>query len=159
MKNSLKKGLSFGLTSAVITTLGLMVGLNSSTGSKLAVISGILVIALADAFSDSLGVHISEESNKENSSRHVWEATIATFLTKAIFALSFLIPFIFFKLSTSILISIVWGVIILSVLSYKISNEKERKNFSVVFEHLLIAVVVILISYYLGLLINNFFNS
>lgn len=159
MKNSLKKGLSFGLTSAVITTLGLMVGLNSSTGSKLAVISGILVIALADAFSDSLGVHISEESNKENSSRHVWEATIATFLTKAIFALSFLIPFIFFKLSTSIFISIVWGVIILSILSYKISNEKERKNFSVVFEHLLIAVVVILISYYLGLLINNFFNS
>lgn len=159
MKNSLKKGLSFGLTSAVITTLGLMVGLNSSTGSKLAVISGILVIALADAFSDSLGVHISEESNKENSSRHVWEATIATFLTKAIFALSFLIPFIFFKLSTSILISIVWGVIILSVLSYKISNEEERKNFSVVFEHLLIATVVILISYYLGLLINNFFNS
>lgn len=159
MKNSLKKGLSFGLTSAVITTLGLMVGLNSSTGSKLAVISGILVIALADAFSDSLGVHISEESNKENSARHIWEATIATFLTKAIFALSFLIPFIFFKLSTSILISIVWGVIILSVLSYKISNEKERKNFSVVFEHLLIATVVILISYYLGLLINNFFNS
>ncbi|HNV12613.1 MAG TPA: hypothetical protein PK686_01115 [bacterium] len=159
MKNSLKKGLSFGLTSAVITTLGLMVGLNSSTGSKLAVISGILVIALADAFSDSLGVHISEESNKENSTRHVWEATIATFLTKAIFALSFLIPFIFFKLSTSILISIVWGVIILSVLSYKISNEEERKNFSVVFEHLLIATVVILISYYLGLLINNFFNS
>jgi len=159
MKNSLKKGLSFGLTSAVITTLGLMVGLNSSTRSKLAVISGILVIALADAFSDSLGVHISEESNKENSTRHVWEATIATFLTKAIFALSFLIPFIFFKLSTSILISIVWGVIILSVLSYKISNEEERKNFSVVFEHLLIATVVILISYYLGLLINNFFNS
>jgi VIT1/CCC1 family predicted Fe2+/Mn2+ transporter len=158
MKNSLKKGLSFGLTSAVITTLGLMVGLNSSTGSKLAVISGILVIALADAFSDSLGVHISEESNKENSARHVWEATIATFLTKAIFALSFLIPFIFFKLSTSILISVVWGIIILSVLSYKISNEKERKNFSVVFEHLLIATVVILISYYLGLLINNFFS-
>lgn len=159
MKNSFKKGLSFGLTSAVITTLGLMVGLNSSTGSKLAVVSGVLIIALADAFSDSLGVHISEESNKDNSVRHVWEATIATFLTKAIFALSFLIPFIFFKLSTSILISIVWGVIILSVLSYKISNEKERKNFSVVFEHLLIATVVILISYYLGLLINNLFNN
>lgn len=158
MKNSFKKGLSFGLTSAVITTLGLMVGLNSSTGSKLAVVSSILIIALADAFSDSLGVHISEESNKENSARHVWEATIATFLTKAIFALTFLIPFIFFKLSTSIFISIVWGVIILSILSYKISNEKERKNFSVVFEHLFIATLVIAISYYLGLLINMFFS-
>lgn len=158
MKNSFKKGLSFGLTSAVITTLGLMVGINSSTGSKLAVVSSILIIALADAFSDSLGVHISEESNKENSARHVWEATIATFLTKAIFALTFLIPFIFFKLSISIFISIVWGVVILSILSYKISNEKERKNFSVVFEHLFIATLVIAISYYLGLLINMFFS-
>ncbi|PKM91356.1 hypothetical protein CVU82_02040 [Candidatus Falkowbacteria bacterium HGW-Falkowbacteria-1] len=155
MKKSLKKGLSFGLTSAVITTLGLMVGLNSSTGSKLAVISGILIIAIADAFSDSLGIHISEEANKENTRKQVWEATIATFLTKTIFALSFLIPFMFFNLFISTIISVVWGVILLSVLSYKISNEKERKNFSVVFEHLFIAVVVITVSYFLGKIVDG----
>ena len=53
-----KKGFSFGLTSAVITTLGLITGLDSSTGSKIVVISGILTIALADAFSDALGMHM-----------------------------------------------------------------------------------------------------
>ena len=36
-------GLSFGLTSGVITTLGLMVGLRSGTGSRIAVIGGIVV--------------------------------------------------------------------------------------------------------------------
>ena len=59
MEHSLKVGFSFGITSGIITTLGLMVGLNSSTNSKVAVIGGILIIAIADAFSDALGIHIS----------------------------------------------------------------------------------------------------
>ena len=47
MRLSLKIGFSFGLTSGVITTLGLMVGLHSGTNSKLAVMGGILTIAIA----------------------------------------------------------------------------------------------------------------
>ena len=61
MKGSLRTGISFGLTSAVITTLGLMVGLNSGTHSKIAVLAGILTIAIGDAFSDSLGVHVKKK--------------------------------------------------------------------------------------------------
>ena len=49
MKASFKTGLSFGLTSGVITTLGLMVGLHSGTHSRTVVIDGILTIAIADA--------------------------------------------------------------------------------------------------------------
>ena len=58
MKESVKKGFGFGLTSGVITTLGMMVGLNASTGSRTAVIGGIIAIAIADAFSDAVGMHI-----------------------------------------------------------------------------------------------------
>ena len=61
-KHSLEVGLSFGITSGIITTLGLMVGLHSGTHSKVTVIGGILTIAIADSFSDALGIHISEES-------------------------------------------------------------------------------------------------
>jgi hypothetical protein len=64
MKIQVRKGVSFGLTSGVITTLGLIVGLHSGTHSKIAVISGILTIAIADAMSDALGMHISEESEQ-----------------------------------------------------------------------------------------------
>ena len=52
LNHSLRVGLSFGLTSGVITTLGLIVGLASGTESKLAVIGGIITIAVADALSD-----------------------------------------------------------------------------------------------------------
>jgi hypothetical protein len=56
MKIQVRKGVSFGLTSGVITTLGLIVGLHSGTHSKIAVISGIPTIAIADAMSDALGM-------------------------------------------------------------------------------------------------------
>jgi hypothetical protein len=65
MKDTIKTGLCFGLTSAIITTLGLIVGLHSFAGSKMVIIGGIFTIAIADAFSDALGIHVSEEA--ENS--------------------------------------------------------------------------------------------
>ena len=43
MKDSIKKGFSYGVTSGVITTLGLMVGLNASTHSQLVVVGGVCV--------------------------------------------------------------------------------------------------------------------
>ncbi|HIE31931.1 MAG TPA: hypothetical protein EYP67_06070, partial [Methanosarcinales archaeon] len=66
MRHSLKTGFSFGLTSGIITTLGLMVGLHSGTHSELVIIGGILTIAIADAFSDALGIHVSEESESKH---------------------------------------------------------------------------------------------
>jgi hypothetical protein len=48
MKESLKTGITFGLTSGTITTLGLMIGLFSGTNLRGIVIGGILTIAITD---------------------------------------------------------------------------------------------------------------
>ena len=65
MKIAIRKGLGFGLTSGIITTLGIIVGLDASTNSKIVVIGGILFIAVTDSLSDALGMHISEEAHKK----------------------------------------------------------------------------------------------
>src|SRR6188768_2284446 len=70
-----KTSLSFGLTSGVITALCLMVGLHSGTHSRGVVISGILTIAIADAMSDALGIHIAEESKNNGIVSEIWEST------------------------------------------------------------------------------------
>jgi len=70
-KHPFKIGFSFGLTSGVITALGLMVGLNAGTHSRLAVIGGILTLAIADSFSDALGIHFSEEFPKRKSGKRL----------------------------------------------------------------------------------------
>lgn len=158
MNISIKKGLSFGLTSAVITTLGLIMGLDSSTGSRLVVISGILTIAIADAFSDALGMHISVESENHHTPREIWQATIATFSAKLIFALSFLIPFLMFSVKIALWISIVWGMLVLVYVSYKLAREQKLKPSEVIREHLLIAIVVLILGHYLGRLIAYYFN-
>ncbi|MFA5382010.1 MAG: VIT1/CCC1 transporter family protein [Candidatus Micrarchaeia archaeon] len=157
MKQSLKIGLSFGLTSAVITTLGLIVGLNAGTHSKLVIIGGIITIAVADAFSDALGIHISEESQKNNKDSEIWESTISTFICKFIFALTFLIPILLFDLSTAIIASIIWGLLVISILSYKISKTRKTNPWETIGEHLFIAMIVILITNFIGQLIPTIF--
>ena len=150
MKHSLKTGLSFGLTSGTITTLGLMVGLHSGTHSKIAVLGGILTIAVADAFSDALGIHISEESENVHTHREIWESTLATFFSKLGFALTFTVPVLLFALPTAILISVIWGLCILTVVSVGIAKEQGTRSCKVVAEHLAIALLVVGATHYLG---------
>ena len=158
MKHSVKTGVCFGLTSGIITTLGLMVGLHSGTHSKLAVIGGVLTIAIADAFSDALGIHISEESENKHTAVEIWESTIATFLSKFLFALTFLVPVFSFELSTAVLVSSVWGLSVLALLSLAIAHEQNRNPWAVIAEHMVIALVVIGATHYVGEWISAAFS-
>ena len=150
MREALKTGISFGLTSGVITTLGLMVGLHSGTHSKIAVLGGILMIAIADAFSDALGIHVSEESENLHTRRQIWTSTVSTFLSKFMFALTFVMPVVLFQLSIAILVSVIWGLGVLAILSYKIAMSQGTKPWRVIAEHLLIALAVIVITHFVG---------
>ena len=150
MKNSFKTGVSFGLTSGVITTLGLMVGLHSGTHSKSVVLGGILTIAVADALSDALGIHISEESKNSGPAREIWEATIATFAVKFLIANSFAVPVLFLSLDSAILVSVIWGLSLLSVLSLFVARAQSIATWKVVGEHLVIATCVVGITHFLG---------
>ncbi|HNU96607.1 MAG TPA: hypothetical protein PKH95_04320 [Candidatus Magasanikbacteria bacterium] len=150
MKLSVKKGVSFGLTSGIITTLGLIVGLFSNTRSSAVIISGILVIAIADAMSDALGIHVSQESEKSNTEKEVWESTIATFLSKFFIALSFVLPILFLPLNIAVVACILWGIFLLVTFNYYIAKQKNVSPMGMVFEHLAIAIVVIIVTYYVG---------
>ncbi|HNV01655.1 MAG TPA: hypothetical protein PKK60_04490, partial [archaeon] len=140
MDSSIKAGLSFGLTSAIITTLGLMIGLDSATNSVMVVIGGIITISVADGLSDSLGMHISAESNKKNSKSSLLKIALATFFTKLIFGLSFLIPIFLFGLRTAIIVNIFYGLFLLTILSYKIAKYNKEKPVHTIIEHLAIAI-------------------
>lgn len=157
MRLSKLKGVSFGLTSGIITTLGMMVGLNSGTHSKLVVLGGILTIAIADAFSDALGIHISEEAENKHSTKEIWESTIWTFLSKFVFALTFVIPVLFLELSNAITASIIWGLSILCLISFFMAKSQKSNPLKVVSEHLIIAVLVITITHIVGDWVSTIF--
>ena len=125
-------------------------GLHSGTSSSVIVIGGILVIAIADAMSDALGIHISEEFENKHSTKEIWESTISTFLSKFTISLIFLIPLIFLQLSTAIIVCIIWGLSLIIILSYYMAKQQKIKPYKVISEHLMIAIIVITITHYVG---------
>jgi len=159
MKASWATGLSFALTSGVITTLGLIVGLHSGTHSRMVVIGGILTIAISDSMSDALGIHISEEARNSGSARHVWEATLATFLSKFVIAMTFLFPIVLYPIGEAIVISVIWGFLLLTALSYLVAVAQAMTPWRAIVEHVMIACLVVAISYAIGYWVKGSFPT
>jgi len=154
------KGLGFGLTSGIITTLGMMVGLSAGTNSRLAVIGGILVIAVGDALSDAMGMHISEESTgSSGGEKGVWIATFSTLFFKFIFASIFVFPVLFLSLDTAIILSVIIGLVLISVFSFIFARKQGEKPLHVVSEHVLITLIVVLLTHFVGVFVNNYFGE
>jgi VIT1/CCC1 family predicted Fe2+/Mn2+ transporter len=145
------------LTSGVITTLGLIVGLNSSTKSKLAVTAGIIILAIADGLSDARGIHVSEEAEGEHTSFELWESTLCTFLSKLFVALSFIVPIELLDLSISIYVSITWGLLLISIFSVYMAKTQGTSPYKVLAEHVLVAIIVVIAAHLVGNLINEVF--
>ena len=147
---------SFGATSAIITILGLITGLDTLAHPKLSIIGGILVVALADNISDSVGIHIYQESECLDI-RETWISTFTNFLSRLLVSSTFIALVVFLPLGLSVVLSLVWGLLLLGYMSYKIAKDKQMHPFSAVVEHIAIAATVILASNYVGsFLISKF---
>ncbi len=145
-----RTGLFFGATSGVITTIGLIAGLNAGTHSVAAVLGGIFVIAVADAMSDALGIHLAEEADPSATALNIWSATVITFLTKFVFSLSFAVPILLLPLDEAVVASIAWGMFVITVLSYLLARTQRSSAAAIITEHLGIAVVVVGLSHLIG---------
>ena len=153
-----RTGVFFGATSGVITTIGLITGLNAGTHSIAAVLGGIFVIAVADAMSDALGIHLAEEADPNATTGHIWSATISTFLNKFFFALSFAVPLLLLPLDEAVLASLLWGMFVIIVLSYFLAKAQKASPIMIIGEHLGIAVLVVVLSHLIGVWVSRTFT-
>jgi VIT1/CCC1 family predicted Fe2+/Mn2+ transporter len=103
-------------------------------------------------------MHISEVSENHHKTREIWESTVSTFFFKFIFALTFIIPVLLFPLTFAVLISIVWGLSLIVIISCYIAKSDKKKPYRVVMEHLLIAIFVILVTFFIGKWVSTFSN-
>jgi len=149
MKSSIKKGFGFGLTSGIITTLGMMIGLNQGTHSQMVVLAGIGVISITDALSDSVAIFMADEAELQ-SNNSAWQESLSTFFSKFLIGASFALPIIFFDLTLAIIISVVYGLVLITVLSFFIAKWEKRPIVKIVFGHLAVTVLVIAVSGLVG---------
>ena len=153
-----RTGVFFGATSGVITTIGLIAGLNAGTRSLVAVLGGILVVAVADALSDAMGIHLAQEADPDSTHDHIWAATIWTFMTKLVVASSFALPLIWFPLQLAVAIAVGWGLLVITLLSAYLARIQNAPVLHVVTEHLLITILVVAVSHYIGVWVGGTFN-
>ena len=76
-------------------------------GLRAIVLGGIVTIAIADAMSDALGIHIAEESKNHGNTNEIWESTLATFAAKFVIAATFAVPVLFMPLDLAVAASLV----------------------------------------------------
>ena len=145
---------SFGSTSAIITNVALIIGLDTAANAKLTIIGSLLMIAIADNISDSLGIHMYQESEGMGQKK-VWTLTLTNFLSRLIISLGFVFIILAFPLDVAVTISLIYGALVLSAVSYLISKKRKANPWYSIAEHLLIAVTVIIISNFFGNLIIN----
>lgn len=136
---------SFGATSAIVTSLAFIVGLSRSPNPRLAIIGSLLVMAVADNISDSLGIHIYQESELLNS-KAVRAATFSNFFTRFLTILIFVLLFGFLPIKYAVIISTVYGISVLSILSYLIAREQKANPYRAILNHVAIAILVIIVS-------------
>ena len=157
-KEAFTKGLGFGLTSGVVTTLSILIGLDAVSDSKPVIIGGIITIAIADAVSDALGIHISEESQGKTKHIHIWTATVTTFLSKFSVGMSFLIPVTLFDVKIAIILSVIWGFFLITVFSYITAVKRKENPFVTIIEHTVITGIVLTVIHFTGKLIDTIFK-
>ena len=156
--HQLVTGVSFGLTTAVITSLGMIVGMYSATSSRLAVVAGIVVMAVADGLSDAISLHTAEEAEVEkgkgkHTPKELWLTTLFAFVAVSGFTLTFTVPILLFPADTAIAVAVGWGFLLLTFLNFYIGKIRNENPVKIIFEHILLAVFVIIISYVVGSLI------
>jgi len=141
------RGYSYGSTAAIVTSVGLIIGFGAAAVSKAAVVSGLLIIAFADNISDSLSIHVYQESENLEG-RAAFRATLTNFVARLLVALSFV--GIVLVLPMASVVAIVWGIALLAGLTYVLARHRHVHPSKEIIKHLVVAFVVIVVSRMLG---------
>ena len=146
--------ISYGGTAAVVTSMALINGLVAADATKPVIVSALLIAAFADNLTDTLSIHIYQESEHLNN-KDALAGTVTNFLTRLLFGVSFIPLVALLPLPHVAKAAIVWGMLLLAALTYLVARERGVKPLPEVIKHLLVALVIITASMMIGRLIGT----
>jgi len=107
-------------------------------------VSALLIAAVADNLTDSLSVHMYQESERLEE-REAFIGTLTNFATRFIVCLSFVLIVVLFREHAAAVGGIVWGMSLLSVLTYILARHRKVSAISELGKHLAVALVVVFV--------------
>ena len=141
--------ISFGGTAAIVTSMVLIVGLDIANAGKATMVSALLIAAVADNLTDSLSVHMYQESERLEE-REAFVGRLSNFATRFIVCLSFVLIVTLFRAHAAVVRGIVWGILLLTVLNYILARHRKVGAISELWKHLTVALVIIFVSKGIG---------
>jgi VIT1/CCC1 family predicted Fe2+/Mn2+ transporter len=140
---------SFGGTAATVTSIALIIGLNTANASQKAIITALLIAGLADNLTDSLSVHIYQESERLQE-REAFFGTLTNFAARLSLSLSFVLLVAALPISAATTAALIWGTLLLGAMSYLLARERQVSPFPEVVKHLVVAYLIIFASKGIG---------
>ncbi len=145
---------SFGGTSAIVTSMGVIIGLGAASAELATVVSGLLIVAFADNLSDSLSIHMYQEAEKLEG-RTAFRSTLTNFVTRILVALSFVAIVLMLPAPYAGMVALGWGCALLAAISCMLARSRSVGVAPEVVKHLGMAVLVIGASRVIGLWIMH----
>ncbi|HKT89652.1 MAG TPA: hypothetical protein VJQ59_14505 [Candidatus Sulfotelmatobacter sp.] len=146
--------ISFGGTAAIVTSMALIAGLDAAHAGRASVVSALLIAAVADNLTDSLSVHMYQESERIEQ-KEVFLGTLSNFATRLIVCTSFVLIVLVLPERYAAIWGIAWGLSLLVVLTCILARYREVSALSEVGKHLAAAAAIILVSQNVGRWIAN----
>jgi VIT1/CCC1 family predicted Fe2+/Mn2+ transporter len=140
---------SFGATAAIVTSMGLIVGLDAVTADRTTTVGSLLIIAIADNLTDSLGVHVYQESERLVA-REAFCTTVTNYLARLLVSLSFIGLVLLLPRQLSTVLAVVWGLGLLATLSLRLARARGVSPGPEILKHCTVAMVVIALSRMIG---------
>jgi hypothetical protein len=144
---------SFGAVSAIVTSVGLIVGFGAADIAKPTIIAGLLIVGFADNLTDSLSIHIYQESEKLDE-RAAFRSTLGNFATRLLVSLTFVALVFSFSGADVIIASFTWGSLLLIGLTWLVARNRKANVLTEIVKHLVVAAVVVVTSRAIGGLIG-----
>ena len=141
--------ISYGGTAAIVTSMALISGLTAADTTKPVVVSALLIAAVADNLTDALSVHTFQESEQLGRKDAV-TGTITNFVTRLLLGVSFVPLVVLFPLAHAAKAAIVWGALLLAILTYLVARQRKVNPALEVVKHLFVASGVIIASTLIG---------
>ncbi len=141
--------ISYGGSAAIVTSMALVSGLDAAGATKSVAVSALLVAALADNLTDSLSIHIFQES-EQLEQKEAFAGTVTNFVTRLLVCLSFALLVGFLPISIAVESIIVWGMSLLAALTFMVARERKVGVLLEIAKHLLVAAAVIIVSKAIG---------
>ena len=135
--------------------MGMIIGFGVASISKPTIIAGLLIVGLADNVTDSLSIHIYQESERLEQ-QAAFRATVGNFATRLIISLSFVILVVWFSSTGMLLACLIWGVLLLTTLTWFVAKNRNANVSTEVLKHLAVAAAVIAASLGTGAFISTY---